>query len=253
MSHNEYNAQVQAYLSLKLRLLTDPVGRLGRPLTERETCFLSGTYLKFYQHLTRQVIGTDNRFEAPVSFSILKDQVIWDINKTVTVLKQYKRIILFANSDAADPTSICYAKDDLVIVFNEFNKQWLTSISCDLCFVERQCGIYDKTFSHHIQDIQQKKTYRIILSDIFRHSFNLQPDMLSRSLAFFSSDYINYSVDKRTVASSGYLILYFLNYLRLTYQLEAEIMAVGFQFAGADVHDWQYEAMMVKHFPFTFC
>lgn len=253
MSRNEYLNQLQQYRSLKLMLLKDPLGLLGRHLTKKEIAFLSSDNRRFYRHLIQsKVVGAENRFEMPVSDSILKHLAIWDINRAANVFRRYKKVYIFANSETADPVQFTYTVDDLVMVFNKFNRQWLQVIPCDLCLVERQSAIYNSMLAHQDQQIYQRMAFNIVLSDILRHSFNLDPEKLSSSLACFSSDYINYSLDKSTVSSSGYMILYFLNHLRLNYHLEAEIIAVGFQFKGANVHDWQYESMMAKGFPFIY-
>lgn len=167
-------------------------------------------------------------------------------------LIKYDNIYVIANSETNGVNDIEFKNNDLIICFNGHSVKLVTDDICDVVIASRQIQNLEKCFTEH-RDYEGKhhSLKRVIVMNSSK-MLNTHNDFFAEYNYNVYSDFIPYSLHPHKIPSTGYVILFLLNYIYENTDMMKRIHPVGFQFSesGWQGHDWALERSLKKSMKF---
>lgn len=170
----------------------------------------------------------------------------------ISSLNKYDNIYVIANSDANGVNKIEFKSNDLVICFNKHPVVLITDDICDAVIVSRQRLDLEECFTEYREyDGKCHDLKRVIIMND-SNALNTHNDFFAGHDYIIYSDFIPYSLHPLRVPSTGYVILFLLNYIYENTEIMKRIHPVGFLFSesGWLGHDWALERALKKSMQF---
>jgi hypothetical protein len=225
---------------------------IGRVLSKKEVEFIEMTDESFsssdFEHAIFDGVRTTLRLPIKKKFIFEK---INSFFSWVESLQQYDDVYIIANSENHCLQNINFKKTDLIVVFNKFSHDFIYHLDCDVVIVNRQMGKHKYLF--HVSEsapTEKKNIKYIAMSDYFEYINIDDVDFLLKYDYITCADFIPYSFDKRVIPSTGYTLLYIINYYFKGHEFIKKVHPIGFQFTGLPCHDWEYERILKERLSF---
>jgi hypothetical protein len=236
-------------------LLTDPEGTLGRKLSPNEIHFLDclkNKSVRLDSERLNHCLSNQPQLKSPrihiFSFEKLNAFFSW-----MTSLSMYSNIYIIANSENHAYKNISFKESDLIVVFNIFPRDILQNDKCDIVILNRQIQDLDRYFSRNESILKRtKKVSRAVILNKSK-SIPQKIESLTNYDFAFVADIIPYSINHNKTPSSGYVLLYMLNYFFAETDVIKRIKPIGFEFSdtGWSGHDWNFERTNKEMMGFT--
>lgn len=170
----------------------------------------------------------------------------------ISSLHKYDDIYVFANSNANDVKNIYVKNNDLIICFNRYPIGLIENNTCDSVIVNRQINDTERSHTEYCNYDNKSHDIKVVIIMNDSNELNSHNDFFSEYSYVVYTDLIPYSLHPCKVPSSGYVILFLLNYIYENTDMMKRIHPVGFQFSesGWQGHDWALERSLKKSMKF---
>lgn len=167
-------------------------------------------------------------------------------------LNKYDNIYVIANSDTNGVNEIEFKSNDLIICFNKYLIELVTNDICDVAIVSRQRLNFEECFTEYRDYDNKCHDLKMIIMMNDSNELNSHNDFFAGYDYIVYSDFIPYSLHPRKVPSTGYVILFLLNYIYENTDMMKRIHPAGFLFSesGWPGHDWALERFLKKSMQF---